>query len=133
MLISKLHLKKYIENFLEVLNRENILSIFDIEKKLNERFEVQEDSTHFVSIGLIPSNLGTGAYTISYNVTLVGIPVEIKLNQELRYSMIIVKSSEEIYGYSIFAQDPNKNLVQNKVMDTTDLTKIKKELEDIVK
>ena len=47
--------------------------------------------------------------------------------------MIIVKSSEEIYGYSIFAQDPNKNLVQNKVMNTTDLTKIKKELEDIVK
>ena len=28
MLISKLHLKKYIENFLGVLDRENILSIF---------------------------------------------------------------------------------------------------------
>ena len=74
----------------------------------------------------------TQAHTISYIVRDSGIPMELRVNYEIGYSTITVKLEEELAGYSLFAQDPSENMIQNKKREGTNLDLIREDLERLV-
>jgi len=75
-----------------------------------------------------PSNFGTMAYTISYTKPGAGILIELKINNTLDYSQVIIKLQRLIEGYSPFSRDPFENIIQNKVLKSSDVSLSKKEL-----
>ena len=68
------------------------------------------------------------AYTISYTRLGVGIPIELKINNTLDYSQVIIKANRLIEGYSQFSVDLFENIVQNKILKSSDVSLSKNEL-----
>ena len=116
-------------DFLEFLNKEEISSIQDLENRLNRKYLIHQKPKDMLSFKLRPSNLGTKTHTISYTRDETGIPLEIKINNSLKYSIIILKAQNIIEGYNIFNIDTLGNLVQNKIIPSVDFSESKLELE----
>ena len=132
MRISKKKFRQIAENLLHFINKEQITRLEDLEAKLGKRYEIdkrRKGRKEFVEVSLRPSNLGTKAYTLSYIVEGSGIIIETRLNNILGYSQIIIKLGEVAPSYAPFSVDPYKNIAQNKVLESTNLEKVLKELE----
>lgn len=91
--------------------REGISSISDLERYLGKSFTMGQAR---IDVDKRPSQKGTSALTISYIIPGKGIPVELRINSKLRYSLLIVKSQMELRGYNPDFYDPFGNLAQSK-------------------
>ncbi len=121
-------LEQIAKNFLSSLDREKINSNVSLKNRMGETIQLDKYND-FITFELRPSNFGTQAYTISYTRLNTGIPIELKVNESLDYSQIILKVHKTLEGYFVFAIDPFGSIVQNKVIYTSDFTSVKKELE----
>ena len=131
MKISKEELGRTSKGLIDFLDENNLNSVRDIEKLLGRRFVVNK-KLDYVNIELRPSNFGTSAHTISYIVPyLQGIPLEIKINQVLSYSQLIIKAYEEIDGYMPFSTDIFDNIIQARRIEGADMNSIRSELKNI--
>lgn len=107
---------------------QQIQNFSDVAKNVGKRFPLKRQPD-FIEVSMRPSNVGTQTLTMSYVIPyLQGIALELKMNATLRYSQIILKADELLTGYSIFAFDPWKNIVQNKVLETILFEEIREEL-----
>ena len=114
--------------FLKILEKQEVKSASDLEKLLGKQLKVEHQAQDFVAFDNRPSNLGTMAYTLSYIRQGVGIPIELKINSVLNYSQVILKSQKSLVGYSAFSVDPFENIIQNKVLKSSDISLSRNEL-----
>ena|SRR3989344_2382657 len=125
-------LRKFAENFLSILDREKILAFSDLEANINKEFQLNKNSDDFIQLSLRTSNFNTQAYTISYiNHLKSGIPIDVKLNADLNYIRFIIKAEKMIDKYRQFAVDPYGNLVQTKLVQNSNFSFIKEELQHL--
>ena len=113
-------MKKYIDIFLEHLD----------ELEIGSRIDIPEEALKtYIEADQRPSSLGTTALTYSYIVKGLGIPLEVRINQSLDYSKIIIKTHEQLPGYSPFVTDPFGNVVQEKDLKLSTKDQVREELE----
>lgn len=93
--------------------------------------ELGDTKKDFVSFEMRPSNYFTTAYTISYIRHGTGIPIEVRVNFDLEYYTIIIKSKEKIKSYIPFSEDFFGNIIQSKTVPLKDLKYVKKELKNL--
>lgn len=128
MTITKEDLKDILEDFTRVLDMHSLFSLKNLESSVNKNFTGNMGDVH---ITLRPSENNTEILTVSYVVYGQGIPAEFKINKELGYSIIILKASDEILGYSLFTEDIYNNKARDKVIKSIDLAKIREELNSV--
>ena len=126
-LISRGQLGTYAHSLLDFLEEKNITQIERLEQMMDAEYAVGEND-EYIHLHQRPSNGGTFTYTISYMVSEVGIPIEVKLNSQLGYSQVIVKGDFTLREYEIFARDAFGNKIQNKRVGSTDLSEIREEI-----
>jgi len=131
MEISLPELRKIAGNLLDLLNRESINATHDLDGQAKLVLPLGCDSRDLVSIEKRPSDFGTTTQTISYIRPGAGIPIELKINASLGYSMVIVKTAELVQCYEPFIRDSWGNVMQSKTMQTAGLPDLKKELSDL--
>jgi len=95
---------------------------------LGKELKIEHQEQDFVAFDNRTSNLGTMAYTLSYIRQGAGIPIELKINSVLNYSQVILKSQKSLVGYSAFSVDPFENIIQNKVLKSSDISLSRNEL-----
>ncbi len=135
MIIDYEKLQFSAEKLLEIFERNKISTVSDLEQVLDEKFIVDTHPSDFVMVELRPSNKGTFACTVSYIAPSYGIPIELKINSELNYSQIFIKTKDMVDGYILFeygAIDEFQNLRQYKRLETTDLTELIKEIKKLI-
>jgi hypothetical protein len=108
-------------------DKEAVKTAEDLERRVGNEFRGLREN-EFILVAMHPSNHCTRACTMSYVVQGSGIPVEVKVNADLRYSALIVKAELPILGFTPFAVDPNNNCVQHKYMQTVDIGEIREAL-----
>ena len=124
-------LRENIRNLVSILDRERISSLKDLTERLDRIFPIEDGKEACVGIELRPSNGGTMAYTLFYTERGAGIPIELRVNPNLGYSTLIVKSEKPIPGYELFGRDMYGNLQQQRRLQTTDFPTVRKELESL--
>jgi hypothetical protein len=133
MKISKKRLKEIASTLLDVMDLEDISSVESLELKIGKEVHLSKIEPDYVSFEKRPSNNTTKAYVISYIVPGGEVPLEIRLNPTLKYTLFILKRRGlPINGYNSFATDPYGNLVQSKKIDSVELPLIKTELSKLV-
>jgi len=128
MSINKEYLGRITKNVLKILDNEKITSLSDLDRLMNQTFLVDENTKEQVLVESRPSNLGTTTRVITYAAQGRGIPLEVRVNEELKYSKIIVKGDFNLPEYRPFYQDIFDNTAQDKELNFTDISKIKAEL-----
>ena len=76
-----------------------------------------------------PSDQGTTARVVSYVIPNIGIPLELRANDTLCYTMLIAKGDFELPDYESFEMDPYGNIIQSKRILSTEIHQIRAELE----
>ncbi len=130
MKISLEELSKIAGNFLYLLEKEGIEKTDDLEKRIGTTIKL-EKSNDFIVITTRPSNYSTLAYTISYHRSELGIPFELKINKQLGYSHVFIKSEEELKDYTTFHFDYYNNYMQNRIFKSSEFSEVKEELKRI--
>lgn len=117
--------KSYAQSILEFLGREKISSISDLLQREGERFLFGEGKR--IEVLLRPSEQGTSACTLSYAIEGIGIPLEAKINQAIRYSKVMLKSIDEFEGYILYSYDRFGNVVQERVFEGDEFSFVRDE------
>jgi len=138
--IGKSDLREYATNFTAFLYNKKIQSLGDLNvliKKGKRSFYLfdGDDGRHFIEMDKRPSEMNTKAVTASY-VAPCGIPLEFKINEALKYSLIIAKSVDAIAGYDPFGKnihDIYGNVPQSKRLDSVSMSDVFSELESLKK
>ena len=128
MQITRKDLGQIAENFLQVLDREGIHSLESLDRILDQRLDVDKSSGHVLKVQLRPSLSNTKAHTMSYIIPIVGIPIETRMNYDLSYLNMIIKTGSIIPGYSEFSLDGFGNIIQNKVINSSEWEILEREL-----
>ena len=130
MSVKKEYLGKIAENVLRVFDSEKIESLSDLDRIMNKRFPI-ESVKEQILIELRPSSLGTTVRTVAYMIEGGGMPLEIKINEELGYSKMMVKGTFVLPDYRPVANDIFGNTFQNKKLDSIDISQIRYELKKL--
>ena len=134
MKISKTRLREIARNFLAFIDKRKITCTGQLEQLLGERIELERKRPDLIEVSLKPSNNKTQALTISYCIPYRtgriegGIPLEVKINQELNYSLVIIKTDSKVRGYEPFKQDYFKNIMQSKKIESADWQDVRAEI-----
>ena len=117
MAIRKTDIQKYSSQILELLEREKIKSLRDLQNRLGDSFLTPEGQIFLDAIPFSTLTVHILKYVIPSRVT----PIEVRLNPTYGHSDIIIKSGEEITDYhptySEFSSDLSGNIVQDKRID----------------
>jgi len=132
MKITLSDLEEFAKKFLEILDREQFTSTESLRDKVGIIYTYSVNTPDFVSVTLRPSNHETLAHTVSYIRPGIGIPIELKINTYLRYSQVILKAEKEIKGYSSFSTDSFGNILQYKILNSSELGKSREELRSLL-
>ena len=121
-------IRKYSKRILNLMDEQGINS----GKSLEDRIGIYPmDNKGKIIIELRPSNSDTVAHTISYIDYNNGIPIELRVNYELGYSTIILKSDYLVEGFELFERDAFGNFMQYRKIKETEISEIRGELEKL--
>ncbi|MBD3262926.1 hypothetical protein GF374_00925 [Candidatus Woesearchaeota archaeon] len=125
-IITKKELGEITRNVLKYLDEKDVKDLGDLEIKTDA--EINQEG---ITFQLRPSKLGTTAKVLSYLICSKGIPLEVRTNEALNYTKLIVKTSSDIPGYERFVRDSIGNLGQYKTINHINLSKVKSELKKL--
>ena len=139
-LINRKYLGVLSEEFLETLKENGISSHEDLERMLGESFATKNG---FIQLEERPSGLGVRAlgggiitsdiaHVMSYIIEEFGIPIEVRMNPKSKYSLITVKSIDDIEGYGPLLYDDLGNCIQRTRFEFS-FNEVKKRLRDLTK
>lgn len=133
MSIKASDLKRIVKNFLDFLDKNDVIVMAE---EYEKKFPIAEALDEYISVELRPSSseliARTKSPTVSYRAG-GGIPLELRINKYEGYSRIILKTTLGILpGYRPFAVDIYNNIAQDKKLQTTEISEIKKELEKLL-
>ena len=121
-----------LNKFLSKLQERGIKSLEDIKRAVGKKFDFPGPLQEYVSIEERPSNMGTTAYSLIYSKIGMGIPVEIRINAQLNYSRIFIKTNYDVKGYNPFMTDQFENIAKTKIfLHCKDLSILLGELEKL--
>lgn len=111
--------------------------IFSLAEESEKNFPVSGMPGEYISVALRPSSsdfvVKTKSPTVSYIKLGYGIPLEIRVNKYESYSRVVLKTDLGVLpSYKKFATDIYGNIAQDKVLKTTEMAEIKKELEKLL-
>jgi hypothetical protein len=124
-------LKENSIRIIEFLNKNNITKTRDLERLLNQQFEINEKTKEHIAIEMRPSNFGSLVYDISYIQQGAGILIDIKINKEFDYTSFIIKGKFLLPDYQRFALDARDNIIQSKNINTASMKRIRQELKNL--
>ena len=130
MKITRGRLAEICRTFVEVLAIANVSDLKGLEALAGKTFPIAGKENEFLAVEFKPSTYGTKAIDASYTIQHEegkierGIPLNVKVNNSVGYSMIILKAAENIEGYSEFGSDSFGNIAQSQTNRTTDLKEI---------
>ena len=130
-IITREKLKEVARNILDFFKKEDINSIGSVFSKLEESFKIKENN-HEIQIKPWSSDPRAGDYAIIYRAPEIEFPIRIRLNQDLNYSKIFVKTESRLDNYEFVVSDLFGNFLQSKEMKECSISIIKKELEKLV-
>lgn len=130
MRITPADLATIAKSFLRLLEQENVTTCQDLERRLGSRHEIK-GTRDFISFTRRPSDLNTSTYTISYVREGTGVPIELKINADLDYTNIILKFTGRLQNYAPFALDIFDNLIQNRILRSSEMPLLKQELHQL--
>lgn len=111
--IDREDIRRYSGEILRIMDEKTINSLRDLRNNVGE-YSLKKFGRRIV-IEPRPSKLDTWAHTISYVINGVGIPIEIRVNLELDYSLITLKTLEVLERYTSFNfVDRFSNVIQSK-------------------
>ncbi|MFC1666234.1 hypothetical protein ACFLZF_00810 [Nanoarchaeota archaeon] len=116
------------ENILSFLRDYKIQKFEDYALFLNKGF-IQDKQGKQICFEMRPSCLKTFAHVLSYNVLEKGIVLELEGNLFLNYSKIITKGEFQIQRYESFAKDSRGQIIQSKLIKSSDFGLVTSELE----
>ncbi len=129
MRISREEFRQIARNFGEILDREGIDSLAEVESRLGMQIEVGgQYSADRVTLNMRSSNAGP-AHTLSYIRDEVGIPIEMRVSKLGNYSKSIIKFEGVAGRYVPFLDDGRGNLIQERTWGGNDFSGVRKELE----
>lgn len=129
MEITKKVIRGAAKRLIKFFDKRKIDSPNKLDALIGKSFPLRDSLQYSIDISLRPSNDRTLAYTISYvSPTLNGIPLEVKINQQLNYSIVIVKMMKNLENYSVFSIDEFRNLRQCKLIKSCDIIEVSEEL-----
>tara|TARA_Y100000310_G_scaffold292107_1_gene320589 strand:+ start:421 stop:837 length:417 start_codon:yes stop_codon:yes gene_type:complete len=137
MRISREKLSEVSKTFIDILDKEGVKTLRDLERLVGQAFPVSGKEQEYLVIIHRPSNLGTRAIDASYVIQHKpkqvggGIPLDLKMNQMLNYSQIIIKTDSEIKGYGPFAKDSFDNIIQGRIIDTINWQEVQEEIKKL--
>jgi hypothetical protein len=109
MEITQEKISQISSSLLELIAKENL----DIEKMMKKRkFKISKTESIITERRF--SSGGTYAATICYSIEGAGIPVELRINPNRRYSRITLKAQKNIDGYVEFGRDFYGNIMQTR-------------------
>ena len=111
---------------LKVLEKEKVESNNDLQRMRDRVIVINERD--LVEFKKAPSTYRTSMYITSYIRSGSGIPIELRVNPNFNYSLIILKTQTQVAQYDTFAMDPFKNIVQNKVFLPGNIDSLKEEM-----
>ncbi|MEK6812650.1 MAG: hypothetical protein AABX86_00880 [Nanoarchaeota archaeon] len=114
MITSQLR-KLISKDILDFLERERITSAEEMKKKEGETWMLKKgvyalDFERRIEIAARPSDFGV-ASALSYIIYGLGIPLEIRINQTIGSTSFIIKDSQQLPTYQLFARDPSGNYI----------------------
>jgi hypothetical protein len=125
MKITREKLSEIAGEFLAVLEKEEVKTTRDLESLAGQAIPLVGENNYLI-VGWRNSNARTMAIDASYIIqhrkgkVEGGIPLNLRINSQLGYSQVIVKVQENIIGYESFAEDTFGNIVQSRILKTTD-------------
>ncbi len=122
MKISREKLGQVASDLLRILDREGFRNTKRIKRSVEQAIPVTGREQDSVVIGWRPSNHGTLALDVSYVIQngpeeIIDIPLDVKINPELHYTTIILKSDFRIPSYDNFEHDSFGNFIQSKTLE----------------
>lgn len=116
---------------LRFFEKKNITSLQDI-TRINYIMHPVDDAKGIIYVQKTPSEADKTAQSVSYVLPKNGgLPLDIKIHEKLGYVQVILKTLLHIPNYEPFVEDRFGNNVQTKVIFSTDLTNVVKELEQL--
>lgn len=137
MRISRERLAEIARTFLGVLDKEKVKDVADLARLAGQAIPIEGREYEYTSVELRPSGLGTMALDASYIIQHKpdevggGIPLCLRINRQLGYSTIIVKTDSEVRGYDVFSEDPFGNKAQMKTLESIDLEAARREIAEL--
>jgi hypothetical protein len=118
---------------LEAVDAKQVRAADDLELLVGETLAIPGQGDDYVAVELRPSMMGALACTLSYIMPGTGIPLEARLNRELRYSQVILKVHGAVESYTALGTDVFFNIQQYRVIPTEDWGVVRKEIERLKK
>lgn len=115
-IMTQKDIKEIASNLLFFLNSASLDSYEKIERQIGPHHFPIDGET--LEILFRPSNQTTQALTLSYIKEGYGVPLEVRMNKSLGYSLVVVKLNEYLTGYKPMAIDCFGNVVQTKRLET---------------
>lgn len=128
--INEREIGRIARKVLDFLSKNKIDSVEKLEPFIGKSFGGEDKK---VIAEMRPSELGTSAYSIAYFVYGMGVPLELRSNTRLGYSIITFKGCFQLSDYEVFAVDTFGNFIQTKGFGSSDLSGVRSELEKLAK
>ena len=129
--ITREDLQGIASSVFDFLKVKSLNSQADLRKFIEEHPLYGKPTSEGIYIRLRPSNQRTTACVISYFKPVLEIPLEIRLNFPLDYSIVMVKTFFPFSEYEPFSRDSFGNISQYKRLVLADLSLVQFELEAI--
>ncbi|MBW3002261.1 hypothetical protein KY338_03820 [Candidatus Woesearchaeota archaeon] len=131
MKLSKEYIAKCATAVLAFLDEKQITSLDDI-KKISPSDNFLENGAHVLIQETPSGSFDSTAQTVSYVPPgEVGVPIEMKINGQKRYSVLIFKGDFSLPGYETFSQDPFGNNVHYRKIASIEIESVRSELEKL--
>jgi len=130
-------MKERTRNFLKILAENKILEFEDVKKNVRKTFFIDKIN-NLVLITIVPSLYvkSIEEYAIMYfenrQLNYIEAIPTIRINPQTGNSSIIIKVDEKVPGYDVISVDRSLDAVQMRTLQSTNLPKIKGELERLL-
>lgn len=125
MELSKEYIQKMAMSLNKIFDDNRMSKTSDFDSMFGKKIGMEGGES--VTFEYRPSNSNTLAYVVSLHKEGVGIPIELRININLGYTNVILKSLHVFEGYSEFAH-LNNGIVQFKRIESPELSKVKDEI-----
>jgi len=124
-------------NVLNLIKANGLNDLDSVKKMVGHSFEsiagCEFLGEEYFEISIQPSNRGTQAVVLNYFRTPGHRHLEIRINEELRHSVIILACEKKLGGYDHFDKNKEGDYIQDKKLMTKDFSEVIKELERLEK
>jgi len=119
----------YADRVAKLLDNRNVVTPKDFRKLAGTTFYLENSPEYIYVESQRRSEKGVHADVLFYVVPVSGIPIEVRVIEVRGYSRLIVRHEKQLNGYAMSGIDALSNVVQQKKINSNDLSYVVAELE----